>query len=55
MVMGMLKKAVKIHGNAAKPLLHSDQGWHYPHATVPSGTGGLRNNAKYVEKRKLLR
>ena len=29
MVMGMLKKAVRERGRAAKPLLHSDQGWHY--------------------------
>jgi hypothetical protein len=29
MVMGMLKKAVKKRGNAAAPMLHSDQGWHY--------------------------
>lgn len=29
MVMNMLKKAVKTRGKAAKPLLHSDQGWHY--------------------------
>lgn len=29
MVMSMLGKAVKKRGNAAKPLLHSDQGWHY--------------------------
>jgi len=29
MVMGMLKKAVKARGKTAKPLLHSDQGWHY--------------------------
>ena len=29
MVMRMLEKAVKRRGNAAKPLLHSDQGWHY--------------------------
>jgi transposase InsO family protein len=29
MVMSMLKKAVKKRGNAAKPLLHSDQGWQY--------------------------
>jgi putative transposase len=29
MVMGMLKKAIRERGRAAKPLLHSDQGWHY--------------------------
>lgn len=29
MVMGMLKKTVKARGKTAKPLLHSDQGWHY--------------------------
>lgn len=29
MVMGMLKKAVRKRGNAATPMLHSDQGWHY--------------------------
>jgi putative transposase len=29
MVMGMLRKAVKRCGNAATPMLHSDQGWHY--------------------------
>jgi putative transposase len=29
MVMGMLHKAVKKRGGVAKPLLHSDQGWHY--------------------------
>ena len=29
MVVGMLRKAVKKRGNAATPMLHSDQGWHY--------------------------
>ncbi|WP_429497560.1 IS3 family transposase [Robbsia andropogonis] len=29
MVMEMLKKTVKARGKTAKPLLHSDQGWHY--------------------------